>query len=150
MDSNINYIANTYNITKTLAYAFLIKTGWSEIEELKSFDEQYILKTFNFSMKEAENRRQNNKQASLTCGCCYEDVRLIDMIEMPDCAHRLCSECFRGYCKTKVNFGQAAVQASCPDSTCNNIVPQSIYKKLLGTLHFKKYQTFLKKQFVDL
>ena len=86
----------------------------------------------------------------ITCGCCFEDVTPTDMVVMPDCAHSLCSECFSGYCKTKATAGQEAIQASCPDSTCNNIVPPSIFQKLLEAADFKKYESFLTKSFVDL
>ena len=137
IDNKINFLVTYYNITTTLAQAILIKNNWSALESIKEFGENYIANTFKFTLEEAQNRRKNTElEIMITCECCYDYNEIFDMVEMPDCAHMLCTECFRGYCKTKIDAGQESIQASCPDLACNNIVPTSIFEKLLTSADF--------------
>ena len=54
-------------------------------------------------------------ETEFTCEVCYDDVSTDDQVMMEDCGHRLCTECFAGYCEAKVIAGPDAVQATCPD-----------------------------------
>ena len=93
---------------------------------------EYIQKTFNFDLEEGKSNAERNKaESEFTCEVCYDDVKIEDQVMMEDCGHRLCTECFQGYCESKVAAGPDAVQATCPDQKCKMIVPTRIFKQLL-------------------
>ncbi len=58
---------------------------------------------------------QNKPDTEVTCEVCYYDVELKDMVQMTDCGHMLCEDCFQAYCQSKVLAGADAVYALCPD-----------------------------------
>ena len=69
---------------------------------------------------------------------------------MPDCGHRLCDECFAGYCQSKLTTGPEVINSKCPDQKCNNIIPERIFKQLLSHEDFIKYKKYITDSFIDL
>ena len=62
-----------------------------------------------------QNVEKNKAEDEFSCEVCYDDVEVKDMVQMEDCGHRLCSECFREYLESKVAAGPDVVFATCPD-----------------------------------
>ena len=94
--------------------------------------EDYIQKELKFDLDEgAERIKSNKKDIEVDCECCYDTFKAEDMINMADCGHRLCKDCFTEYCVSKLDAGTDVVKSKCPDHACGNIVPESIFKQLL-------------------
>ena len=39
-------------------------------------------------------KEQNQAEEEFLCSCCYCDYEAEEIVEMPDCGHRLCLYCF--------------------------------------------------------
>ena len=85
-----------------LASALLMKNGWrsqAAIDALLRQDINYIQNEFGFTLEEgAQNFKESKEEAEFTCGCCFCPAEPEETVQMPDCGHRLCDECFSGYC----------------------------------------------------
>ena len=95
-------------------------------------------------------KEQNRAEEEFLCSCCYCDYEADEIVEMPDCGHRLCLYCFQGYLQQKVAAGADAVHAVCPDQSCNLVVPPKIFHRLLSTQEYARYQQFLLKCYIEL
>ena len=69
---------------------------------------------------------------------------------MSDCGHKLCVECFEGYCSFKVSIGPEVIFSKCPDMKCKNLVPERVFKQVLKPVQFEKYRNYIIKSFVNL
>ena len=97
-----------------------------------------------------QNVQKNKAEDQFTCEVCYDDIEVKDMVQMEDCGHRLCSECFQAYLESKVAAGPDVVFATCPDQKCKMIVPTRLFKLLLDEAKMDLFNQFLVKAFVDL
>ena len=89
-------------------------------------------------------------EVEFTCTCCFCPAEPHEIVQMPDCGHRLCDECFAGYLQTKLSSGPEVVNSLCPDQKCRNIIPERIFKQLLNHEEFVKYKQFYTSSFIDL
>ena len=146
-------VSEQFGISLTLARAILIKCGWKVevvIDALLN-DERYISKTFNFSIEGGErNNTKNKQQKEFTCPCCYCECEDNEIIQMEDCGHRLCNDCFGGHCQQNLVNGNEVVNTICPDGKCRAIVSERIFKQVLTKLDFDKYLKFVMESFVTL
>ena len=55
----------------------------------------YVLKEFMFTLESGVKLRAKNKvEPEFMCESCYCDAEAGDEVQMDDCGHRLCVECF--------------------------------------------------------
>ena len=148
----IEEVAESLGLSEDLSRSILINNGWHVQSSINALldDGDYIEKTFKFTLEEGQKRHEENKRGVFTCTCCYCDCEPHEVIEMTDCAHRLCTDCFEGYCKSKVASGPDAIFATCPDQECKMILPAWVYKKCLDTTGYERYNFFLQKSFVEI
>ena len=106
--------------------------------------------TFKFTLEEGAKRLKANKEEEeFCCECCYCEAEPHEIVEMSDCGHRLCIDCFGDYCKTKLDAGKEVVNTKCPDQKCGNLVPERIFKQLLSFEDFAKFKKFFANSFVE-
>ena len=117
-------------ISKSLAHGVLLKNSWDNsaaAEALKNND--YIRNTFNLDSIQAGKVKAALalQETEFLCGCCYIDCDVAtESVMMPDCGHMLCTDCFPMYAQSKVTEA-SGIYASCPDKTCNLIVPAETF-----------------------
>ena len=141
----IEEVAESLGLSVDLSRSILINNGWHVQAAINALleDGDYIEKTFKFTLEEGQKRHDQNKKGVFTCPCCYCDCEPNEIIEMPDCAHRLCTDCFEGYCQSKVASGPDAIFATCPDQECKIILPAWVFQKTLDKANFDRYNFFL-------
>ena len=94
-------IAKTYTISQDIAFSLLIKHNWdtSKLDQKFMFGNQscfaHLAAEYKFVAVEAIERKEENKaEQEFMCSCCYCDYEREEIVEMPDCGHRLCMYCF--------------------------------------------------------
>ena len=87
-------MAKSLGVSEDVAHAVLLKNSWDEAAATEAFHEEpdYVLKTFQLP----ENYGVDNGEIGepFTCPCCDEDYEGEDAVQMPECGHRMCNECF--------------------------------------------------------
>jgi ariadne-1 len=86
---------------------------------------------------------------SKNCAICY-DEECDSMLAMP-CGHAFCHECWYDFCENSIQDGPVAVQTSCPQAQCREIVTEEEFEKALGTGSpaLAKFLTFQLRSFVE-
>ena len=92
-----------------------------------------------------ERQKQLENQRYSCCICLDDEVKLEDMITLScePVAHRLCIDCFSGYCESKIKDAEVgADKLVCPTDKC--MTPISIHeiKGGVSTEIFEKYERF--------
>jgi hypothetical protein len=96
------------------------------------------------------------------CPICFDDYPLSEMITL-DCLHRLCLDCFKSYCESKINENEVlSDQLCCPIMTTIPSSSSSTGSKMCGhpiTIHeikaniseplFQKYERFITRSFCE-
>ena len=121
-------VAMDIGVSFELARALLLTNGWTrkEVIEAMASDPEYVKKTFKFDPEEAKATVAGNSQESVfDCGVCYDEIENKDLIQIDECGHRACRECFGDYCKSKVAAGSDAVYSFCVE--CKFPIPEKIF-----------------------
>ena len=123
-NDRIQEVVDKTGVSHDLSSALLMKNSWVAQRAIDALiKDDYLMNEFKFTLEEGEERIQANEdEEEFCCDCCYDTAEPSEIIEMPDCGHRLCAGCFSEYCKTKLAQGQEVVSAKCPDAKCGNIV----------------------------
>jgi len=100
---------------------------------------------------DAKTRRENSEAAMSSggargCGICFEDFPG-DALTSVGCAHEFCDECWSGWVTSKVNDGLPVVDTRCP--MCPAKVSESMIRKFLSDKDEKKFDTFLRRSFLE-
>ena len=138
-------------ISPELARALLLTNGWGRKESIEAMarDPEYVKNKFKFDPEEAKAAViANSKVAGFDCGVCYCECEAKDQIQINECSHRACSECFADYCKAKLAGGSNSVYSFCVE--CKFIIPEEIFQKTLTAEEYKKYQQYLRKSYIDM
>ena len=110
------------------------------------YTDDYLKKTFNFELGKGIEKTEG----LFECPCCYDEYPNESVTEMNDCGHKLCSDCFKDYIKSRLLLGTDVVLTTCPDQECKNIVPDHVIRKFLTKAELEKYSYFVQKSFVDI
>ena len=148
----IHEVSEETGISEDLASALLIRNEWHKQKTIDSLlQDNYLMREFNFTLEQgAETIKANQNEEEFCCECCYCEAEPHEIVQMPDCGHRLCTDCFREYCKQKLALGKDVITSSCPDQKCGNIVPQRLFKQLLSRDDYKKFSQFFRNSFVEI
>lgn len=65
------------------------------------------------------------------------------------CGHRYCNDCWRQYLQTALQSAHTASQTRCPAPTCRALVHDDAFKKHLGKRDYARYESFVRRSFVD-
>ena len=89
--------------------------------DLKPEDQDDIIKEDRF----------DPKVESHCCPVCYGDYTKDELV-IVECQHYLCTTCFYYYMSTAVKSGPRCVQTVCPMTKCNQLMPPSLFKKIVS------------------
>ena len=146
----IREVSEELGISENVARAMLIRNGWARQAAIDALlqDPDYIMKEFKLDLNITKNPRPSSEV--FCCPVCFCDCEPDEVVTMDDCFHELCIDCFTGFCMSKLGGGPDVVYTECPDMKCKLIVPENIFKQVLGPSEFKKYDDYVMKSFVDL
>jgi len=85
----------------------------------------------------------------MLCRICYDEAMPADTVQL-SCKHAFCEDCYRGYLNNKIGDGPGAVYTRCPESKCNHLVPENLFKRLLTVENARKYERYMLNSFVDI
>ena len=111
-------------------------------------EENLIEKVFKFEL--SPNNPMRGSGELFECESCYCEYEQPEVVMMPDCRHELCIHCFKAYLETKVLQGSNCILAKCPNQKCENIVPDVIFKQLLDSRLYEKYEKYCYESYVNL
>lgn len=103
----IREVSEETGISEHLASALLMKNGWQPQQAIDALcKDGYLMKEFKFTLEQgAETMKANKEEEEFCCECCYCEAEPHEIVEMPDCGHRLCVDCFGEYCVSKLKSG---------------------------------------------
>lgn len=87
--------------------------------------------------------------SSSSSGQCPICMSHSDELDMLDCGHGFCKECWKRYLQTQVDDGKAAVQAKCPQHKCCRVVPERLFQTYCDTARQSKYYEWFLRTYVD-
>ncbi len=98
-------------------------------------------------LKEERNEREKQLeyQRYSCCICLDDEVKLEDMVTLScePLAHRLCQDCFSGYCSSKIKDAEVGVdQLVCPMDKCKTPISVHEIKGSVPAEIFEKYERF--------
>ena len=75
-----------------------------------------------------------------------------DIVQIPDCGHFACSDCFKDYINSKIDAGADSVHTACVGGgeICGNYMPEEVFKKYLTEENYVKYKHYLVTSFCHL
>jgi hypothetical protein len=125
-----------------MSYMLALKMQ-EEDAQVHAVDEE---KTIQFLREERLGRERCLENKRYFCGICLSrDVSLNDMVTLScqPVGHRFCSECFEGYCSSKVNDGQVdSSSLVCPSVGCNTCITPHELKANVSPETYAKYEKF--------
>jgi ariadne-1 len=148
----IEKIVERVGISGQIARGLLLKHHWCEDTAVEAFlaDDKIMDRLFKTSFDDLkEQQRQAGPKANFSCPCCFCEYEANEVVEMPDCCHRMCTYCFQGYLQSQLGDGPDCVNAVCPDVKCKLTVSSDMFKELLSKEEFSKYEEYLFMAYVD-
>ena len=93
-------VSDELGISENLARALLIKNGWARQEAIDAYisDPDYVMKTFKFDLNIIKKTPNKGGEELFTCSVCYFECEPAEVVTMDDCDHKLCIDCFQGFC----------------------------------------------------
>ncbi|KAL7573157.1 hypothetical protein ACA910_018821 [Epithemia clementina (nom. ined.)] len=147
MERRIADVADVLGITPAAAAVLLRNFQFSKerlLEEYMQSPEQSLRKAGVYHRCYNSNKPIKSKGAPthLDCAICYEDYEADSMMAMP-CGHQFCLDCWYDFCDNAVQEGPAAVNTTCPQATCPEVVTEEEMVRALGSKNAPQLQKFL-------
>ena len=117
-------------------------------EEEEAREEELRNERLSLSLLEEEReerQKQLDNQRYLCCICLDDEVKLEDMITLScePVAHRLCKDCFGGYCESKIREAEVGQdQLVCPTENCKTPISIFEIKSCISVEMFERYERF--------
>ncbi|OMJ92399.1 hypothetical protein SteCoe_4846 [Stentor coeruleus] len=86
---------------------------------------------------------------NFTCLLCFEVLTFSGMTFL-DCAHEICTKCYKTYLEESINAGRECLKRKCPAKDCPIVIPKELFQQLLSSELYEKYQILMINSFVDL
>jgi hypothetical protein len=133
--------------------ALLKQIREEEKAELRRRHEEDEAANLAFIKQEQEARQLELESIEYSCGICLStDVKLADMLTL-SCepkGHMFCSECFGGYCGSKINDAEVGSgELVCPEVGCQTPISIHELKAHVSAEQFEKYERFVLKKFAE-
>jgi ariadne-1 len=93
------------------------------------------------------------KSGNTNCLVCGDDKSMCDEFLALDCGHYFCDYCFTHHIKSHLSDNTRAVYITCPQKSCNLIIPESLTLRLLeknSKEDLPTYKKCIQKNFTDL
>ena len=100
-------------------------------------------------MRTFANPTKAEKQLPFLCGCCYMEALPEERVEL-ECNHPLCFSCYSDYLQSVVKRGPDSLLAACPKEGCKLIVSDTLFRKLLPEIEFKKYLQYYRESYINM
>lgn len=140
----IKLLSEEFQLEYSQASVLLIQNQWNPHKVIeKILNSELELPTLS-----AQFSQPSGSSLSNFCPSCYSSIQGEDMIGM-DCGHYLCKVCYKNYLTESVNEGLVSIYTKCPIPECSIIVSNNLFKNLLDSDLYKKYQKFILFSFVD-
>jgi len=104
------------------------------------------MQTLALLASEQKERQLALDAQDFSCGLCLADDLKLDQMITLSCepvGHRFCTECFQGYCKSKISEAQVSTSSlHCPSLGCKTPITIHEMKAHLSEEDFEKYERF--------
>jgi len=126
------------------AGSLLMKHEWclaevmQRVVDLDCFEVTQMLRTLSYL---------DTKEA-VRCVLCYGLVPAKEMMGL-ECKHLFCRDCYTGYLEEAVNQGIECIHTTCPESSCDLVVSENMFKALLSQRLFDRYKRFVVNSYID-
>ena len=112
----------------------------NDINEKPNIINENIDTSNNIIIKEDENEEEEDKSDPNICEICMDEFE--NPLEMENCKHKFCKECFHSYLVDRITHNQIE-EIPCPKKNCKNKnLPENFFSKYLTEQEYFKYRQF--------
>ncbi|KAK2172930.1 hypothetical protein NP493_919g01068 [Ridgeia piscesae] len=86
--------------------------------------------------------------ATIECGCCYDDCRFEDMVQCSD-GHLFCRKCVENYTRESV-FGQGKANLVCMTDSCDATFPKSQLEVALPVDLLSQFESRMQEEAINM
>eukprot|EP01028_Stygiella_incarcerata_P007655 TRINITY_DN318_c0_g1_i2.p1 TRINITY_DN318_c0_g1~~TRINITY_DN318_c0_g1_i2.p1 ORF type:complete len:494 (-),score=90.89 TRINITY_DN318_c0_g1_i2:133-1614(-) len=137
------------NISLSAAGLLSRHFNWSKEILLERYydDPAKVLKEAGASMEEEEYTLGPSGEKEM-CPICGEDFDGNHIIHI-SCGHYACEECWSGWVTAKLESGPSVIHSCCLMPKCPNVIPESLFKRVLPKDKYEVFSRYLLRSFVD-